>query len=64
MNIREHVEIIRDRVRRHGNYRGLSEKSLVGYEWLSKFAAGTIDNPTVNNVSKLETFFEKNVSKE
>jgi hypothetical protein len=60
MRIKERVEVLRTLVRNHGNYRLVAEKSSVGYEWLSKFATGSIPNPTISNVAKLEVFFENN----
>lgn len=38
--------------------RDVAEKSGVGYSWLVKFSGGLITNPTISNVSKLETYFE------
>jgi len=57
MNISEKVEVIREAAKLNGNYRVLAKKSGVAYEWLSKFSTGAIQNPTVGNVAKLESFF-------
>lgn len=58
MRIRDRVEIIRTKVREHGNYRVLAKNALVGYEWLTKFSVGVIKNPTVDNVARLEEYFD------
>ena len=62
MNIIDKVERIKTLVRKHGNYRVLADKAGVGYEWLSKFAAGSIENPGVKNVAKLEQFFSQQIT--
>lgn len=59
MKITQKVSWIREQVKDHGNYRLLAVKASVGYEWLTKFASGAIDNPTIRNVDKLEDFFTR-----
>lgn len=59
MTILESTEEIRAKAKEFGRYRYVAEKSGVSYEWLSKFAAGSIVNPTVENVHKLELFFNQ-----
>lgn len=58
MIILQHVKTLQQKVREHGNYRAISKNSGVGYHWLCKFAAGSIANPGVENISRLEVFFE------
>jgi len=58
MNIFDNVNLIRSRVREIGNYRLMSKKYGVSYEWLCKFSAGKITNPTIENISKLEAFLK------
>jgi len=57
MDIEKLVLDIRGKVKKHGKYREIALSSGVGYEWLAKFAAGAVDNPTVNNVAKLQIYF-------
>lgn len=59
MSILETTESVREEAKKYGNYRHVATVSGVGYQWLSKFAVGSIPNPTVNNVAKLEAFFKK-----
>jgi len=59
MKILEHVNLIRVKARKTGNYRYVSEKSGVTFHWLQKFAIGSIENPTIENVAKLESFFDQ-----
>ncbi len=58
MEILEFTKITRDKIKLFGRYRYVSEKSGVSYEWLCKFAAGKITNPTIENISKLEVFLK------
>lgn len=58
MNAKEKTEIIRRKVKELGNYRVVSEKSGVNYDWLTKFSRGAIINPTIDKVAKLEEFFD------
>lgn len=59
MKILEYVNQIRDKSKSVGNYRLVSEKSGVSYHWLQKFAIGSISNPTIENIAKLESFFDR-----
>ena len=59
MNILQHVEIIRTKAIEFGEYRQVSEKAGVSFHWLQKFSCGVINNPTVDNVAKLEAFFDQ-----
>lgn len=58
MQILKLVSDIRVQVKNKGDYRTVAQESGVGYEWLAKFAVGAIKNPTIDNVSKLERYFE------
>lgn len=58
MKIIDKANIIRNYVRVHGQYRVLSEKSGVPYQWMCKFARNSIPNPGIKYVSKLEDFFD------
>ena len=58
MNIQEKTKLIRYIAIKIGNYKHISEQANVNYHWLQKFAIGTIQNPTVANVAKLEEFFK------
>ncbi|RLA20982.1 MAG: hypothetical protein DRQ62_09920 [Gammaproteobacteria bacterium] len=60
MEILNLVESIREKAKAYGNYQLVADNSGVGYQWLSKFATGAIQNPTINNVAKLEVFFQEN----
>lgn len=57
MKILKHVETLKTMAAEHGDYRVLAEKTGVTYHWLQKFAIGVIDNPKINNVAKLESYF-------
>jgi hypothetical protein len=57
-DIMEKTEAIRASVRAHGNYRSLEGDGLT-YHWIQKFACGSIKNPTVENVAKLEQALKK-----
>jgi hypothetical protein len=57
MNIIAEAEQIKIKARNHGGYPTLSAKSGVPYQWLCKFVYGKINNPGINNVSKLGVFF-------
>ena len=59
MNILDKVKYIRIAVQKRGRYRIIAKESGVGYEWLTKFASGSIKNPTVINIAKLELYFKK-----
>jgi len=58
MDILDKVKQIRLTVMNRGKYRVIAEESGVGYQWLTKFASGVIQNPTVINIAKLETYFK------
>jgi len=59
MSINQSVKNLRDRLVDHSGLNGVAEKSGVTYSWLIKFSRGTIKNPTVANVAKLEAYFDK-----
>jgi hypothetical protein len=59
MGILEKTDFLRGRVLEHGQYNRVAEKCGLNFHWLQKFAIGSIQNPTVGNVAKLEAFFEK-----
>jgi len=57
MKIKDKVQAIRELTKKHGQYEKLAKRSGVGYQWLTKFATGSIDNPTLSNIDKLEQYF-------
>lgn len=57
MKIIEQVNLIRDQARTYGKYKYVSEKCGVTFHWLQKFACGSIKNPTIENIAKLEDFY-------
>jgi hypothetical protein len=59
MSILEITEKVRKTAKEYGRYRIVADESGVDSSWLSKFAVGTITNPTVANVAKLESFFKR-----
>lgn len=59
MKILDHVDSIRCKAKSYGNYSFVAEKAGVSFHWLQKFAIGRIENPTVENVAKIETFFDE-----
>ncbi len=58
MKILQHVETLKNLTAQHGNYRRVAELSGVNFHWLQKFAIGAIQNPTIENIAKLQEFFE------
>jgi hypothetical protein len=60
MNILERVETIRNELKAFGSPVVIAEQSGVTYAWLSKFLRGSITNPTVDNIGKLEAFLQNN----
>jgi hypothetical protein len=64
MNILERTEHVRKKAKQFGRYRFVADESGVGYEWLTKFARGTIKNPRVDNIDALDKFFNKHPSKD
>lgn len=59
MFISDRVNIIRQMARDTGNYSVVAKNCGVSYHWLNKFATGSIKNPTVDNVDKLERYLAK-----
>jgi|688.fasta_scaffold589131_2 hypothetical protein len=57
MKIIDRVEQLKKMAFEYGNYRLVAEKSGLSFHWLQKFAIGSIENPNVKNVAKLEAFF-------
>jgi hypothetical protein len=57
MSILSVTEKVRARAKSFGRYDYVAKESGVGYQWLTKFSVGSIKNPTVANVAKLERFF-------
>jgi hypothetical protein len=62
MTILERTEQLRQKAKQFGRYRFVSDQSGVGYEWLTKFASGKIENPRVDNIAALEKFFKEHSS--
>lgn len=60
MKILEQVNKIRIQAQKYGDYKHVSEKTGVTFHWLQKFACGSIKNPTVKNIAKLEDFYTSN----
>jgi hypothetical protein len=63
MKLLNYVNSIRDEIKTIGNYMAISKQSGVNYHWLTKFAQGSIKNPTLINIHKLEKFITNNNSK-
>ena len=57
--IKDRANEIKIKAKSHRRYREVSEKTGVGYEWLVKFANDRIDNPGIENIAKLESFFSQ-----
>ena len=64
MKILDHVNLIRTKAITVKNYRVVAARSGVGESWLAKFAAGKIQNPTLDNIAKLEVFFQSSDEKQ
>lgn len=58
MDIKGHVKNLRAQLNQHGDFGRVADQSGVTYAWVIKFARGTIDNPTVENIAKLEAYFQ------
>lgn len=59
MTIIDTTNQLREAVKQHGKHKDISRLSGVNFHWLCKFATGEISNPTINNVAKVEAFFNK-----
>jgi hypothetical protein len=59
MTILDHVKSLQKKANDRGDYKTVAAEIGVSYHWLQKFAGGHIQNPTVENVSKLERFFSR-----
>jgi transcriptional regulator with XRE-family HTH domain len=59
MRISEKVDLMRKRARDIGDYKFVSKKCGVSFHWLQKFACGSIKNPTIENIAKLEVYFDE-----
>jgi hypothetical protein len=59
MKILNYVDSYRDKVKAIGNYIYVAQHSGVSYHWLTKFTQGSIKNPTIDNIAKLENFFDQ-----
>ena len=57
MSISERVKQIRELVKEQSSLRILAETSGVSYAWVIKFSNGSIANPTIENIAKLEAYF-------
>jgi hypothetical protein len=57
MKIFDRVTQLRQLVKNSASLRHVSEQSGVTYAWVVKFSNGIIENPTVENVAKLESYF-------
>lgn len=58
MRFLEAANALREKARQHGKYKEVGEKTGVNYHWLQQFACGAIKNPTINNLDKIESFYE------
>ena len=59
MNIIQKTRHLQNRARQYGRARYVAQASNVGFEWLNKFVQGRIKNPGVENIGKLELFFDQ-----
>lgn len=57
MKIFDRVNQLRELVKASSSLREISDASGVTYAWVVKFANGIIQNPTVENIDKLESYF-------
>lgn len=62
MKILNYVDSYRDKVKAIGDYIYVAQQSGVSYHWLTKFTQGSIKNPTIENIAKLENFFDQQSS--